>query len=116
MANGASYTVQPGDTLSGIAQKQLGDANRWPEIFVLNRGIIGDPNRIKPGQVLALPGATPTQPPPRLYTVRSGDTLSGIAQKQLGDANRWREIFKLNGDVISDPDRISPGQVLVLPA
>jgi nucleoid-associated protein YgaU len=55
-------------------------------------------------------------PPPRLYTVRQGDTLSGIAKKQLGDANRWPEIFELNGEVISDPDLIFPGQVLVLPA
>ena len=116
MANGASYTVQPGDTLSGIAQQNLGDANRWPEIFVLNRGIIRDPDRISPGQVLVLPGDTPMDPPPRLYTVRSGDTLSGIAQQHLGEANRWREIFELNGEVISDPNRIFPGQVLVLPA
>jgi nucleoid-associated protein YgaU len=115
MTNGASYTVRSGDTLSGIAQRQLGDADRWPEIFALNRGVIRDPGRISPGQVLVLPGATPMQPPPRLYTVRSGDTLSGIAQRQLGDADRWPEIFELNGEVISDPDRISPGQVLVLP-
>jgi nucleoid-associated protein YgaU len=40
----------------------------------------------------------------------------GIAKKQLGDANRWPEIFELNREVISDPDRIFPGQVLVLPA
>jgi LysM repeat protein len=76
LANGPSYTVQPGDTLSGIAEEQLGDANRWPEIFVLNRGIIRDPNRISPGQVLTLPGDTPIHPPPRLYTVRQGATLS----------------------------------------
>jgi nucleoid-associated protein YgaU len=116
MANGTSYTVQSGDTLSDIAEEQLGDANRWPEIFVLNRGTIRDPNRISPGQVLTLPGDTPMDPPPRLYTVRQGDTLSGIAKKHLGDANRWPEIFELNGEVISDPDRIFPNQVLVLPA
>jgi nucleoid-associated protein YgaU len=115
MANGASYTVQSGDTLSGIAQHQLGDASRWPEIFVLNRGIVRDPNKIVPGQVLLLPGDTPMHPPPRLYTVRSGDSLSGIAQQQLGEASRWPEIFDLNREVITDPDRIFPGQVLVLP-
>ena len=116
MANGRSYTVQRGDTLSGIAERELGDANRWPEIFVLNRRVIRDPDQIFPGQVLTLPGDTPMHPPPRLYTVQRGDTLSGIARQHLGDANRWPEIFDLNRDIISDPDQIFPGQVLVLPA
>ena len=49
-----------------------------------------------------------------VYVVQSGDTLSEIAQKQLGDASRWQEIFELNRALVSDPDQISPGQVLVL--
>lgn len=49
-----------------------------------------------------------------VYVVQSGDTLSKIAQEQLGDARRWREIFELNRALVSDPDKIFPGQVLVL--
>lgn len=49
------YMVQPGDTLSGIAEQQLEDARRWPEIFELNRDLISDPDKIFPGQVFALP-------------------------------------------------------------
>jgi peptidoglycan hydrolase-like protein with peptidoglycan-binding domain len=49
-----------------------------------------------------------------VYVVQSGDTLSEIAQEQLGDASRWREIFELNRALVSDPDEIFPGQVLVL--
>jgi nucleoid-associated protein YgaU len=108
-----TYKVKPGDTLSKIADQQLGDANRWPEIFVLNRPQIRHRDRISIGQVLTLP-ATPMQPPPKLYKVRRGDTLSQIAEQQLGDANRWPDIFALNRDIISDPDRITPGQVLVI--
>jgi nucleoid-associated protein YgaU len=74
---------------------------------VLNRDLISI------GQILTLP-TTPMQPPPKLYKVRRGDTLSGIVEQQLGDANRWPEIFRLNRDIISDPDRITPGQVLVI--
>jgi nucleoid-associated protein YgaU len=51
----------------------------------------------------------------RTYTVQSGDTLSGIAQQQLGDASRWPEIFERNREVLSNPDRIFPDQVLILP-
>ena len=49
-----------------------------------------------------------------VYVVQSGDTLSEIAQKQLGHASRWQEIFDLNRALVSDPDEIFPGQVLVL--
>jgi murein DD-endopeptidase MepM/ murein hydrolase activator NlpD len=61
-----TYTVQSSDTLSGIARRQLGDARRWPESFLLNRGI-RHPDRISPGQVLTLPVDTPTQPPSPLH-------------------------------------------------
>ena len=50
------------------------------------------------------------------YTIKSGDNLSDIAQEQLGDANRWKEIYELNKDVIGDnPDLIHPGKKLKLP-
>ena len=41
------------------------------------------------------------------YTIKSGDTLSDIAQEQLGDANRWNEIYALNKDVIGDDPDVS---------
>jgi nucleoid-associated protein YgaU len=109
-----TYKVKKGDTLSGIAAKQLGKADRWPEIFVLNRAKIRHRDRLTLGQVLTLPGATQIKPRPELYKVRKGDTLSGIAAKKLGDANRWPEIARLNRDIVPDPDEILPGQVLVI--
>lgn len=51
------------------------------------------------------------------YTVKRGDSLWKIAQKQLGDGTRWREIYQLNQGIIGpDPDRIYPGQVYNMPA
>ncbi|WP_127502754.1 LysM peptidoglycan-binding domain-containing protein [Actinoplanes solisilvae] len=111
-----TYTVKAGDTLISIAASQLGAANRWPQIYALNQALIRDPNRIFPGQVFVLPPQTPVGPIPRLHTVQPGDTLSGIAAAQLGAANRWPEIFALNRAIITNPDRIIPGQVLILPA
>jgi nucleoid-associated protein YgaU len=49
------------------------------------------------------------------YTVKAGDSLSKIAKHELGDANAYMEIFNLNRDQLSDPDKIQPGQVLKLP-
>ena len=51
----------------------------------------------------------------RTYTIEKGDTLSKIAKEQLGSANAWKKIFEANRDVLDDPDRIFPGQVIKLP-
>ncbi|HEY0180643.1 MAG TPA: LysM peptidoglycan-binding domain-containing protein [Dokdonella sp.] len=53
---------------------------------------------------------------PKTYTVEKGDSLSKIAKKLYGHANRWQAIFEANRDQIDDPDLIKPGQVLKLPA
>lgn len=49
------------------------------------------------------------------YTVRSGDNLWSIAEKQLGSGSRWKEIYNLNKDIISNPDIIQPGWNLKIP-
>ncbi|MFF2132368.1 hypothetical protein ACFVW1_44900 [Streptomyces olivochromogenes] len=62
---GATVTVQPGDYLSEIAQKELGDGAKWPKLFEASRdkpqpqGLpeITDPDVIYPGQQVTLPGA-----------------------------------------------------------
>jgi len=50
-----------------------------------------------------------------MHTVKSGDSLSAIAKKYLGDANRYPEIFKANQPMLTDPNMIYPGQVLRIP-
>ncbi|MFD9305777.1 LysM peptidoglycan-binding domain-containing protein [Streptomyces sp. NPDC060048] len=62
--------------------------------------------------------AAPVPPPKmqRTYTVRSGDSLSAIARRELGNEGRWRELYAMNKGVIgSNPDMIQPGMQLVLP-
>jgi len=49
------------------------------------------------------------------HTVTSGDTLSAIVQKYLGNASRYMEIFNANKPMLKDPDSIYPGQVLRIP-
>jgi hypothetical protein len=52
----------------------------------------------------------------KTYTVKAGDSLSKIAKLELGSSSKWNEIYKLNAKIIgSDPNRIKPGQKLVMP-
>jgi LysM repeat protein len=112
-----SYTVVPGDTLSGIAD-QYGVA--WQDLYAANTDVIGsDPNLIRPGMVLRVPGGSPAPAPVpagTTYTVVAGDTLWGIAVNFYGDGMRWSEIYNANVATIGgDPGLIIPGQVLTIP-
>jgi nucleoid-associated protein YgaU len=51
----------------------------------------------------------------KTYTVKAGDTLGAIAKAQLGDAGAYMKIFNANKDLLTDPDKIKPGQVLKIP-
>ena len=51
----------------------------------------------------------------KTYTVKAGDTLSKIAQTELGDLNRWREIWDLNRERVANANLIYPRLVLIMP-
>lgn len=126
LAAGPVWTVARYDTFWGIADKTLGDGRRYQEIVQLNVGVAQADGRavqdsstnLEIGWQLRLPAdaaAPPTTAPVvsvDQVTVQQGDTLSGIALDQLGDATRYPEIAALNG--ISDADLINPGQVIRL--
>ena len=52
---------------------------------------------------------------PKIYEVVSGDSLSKIAKREYGDANKWERIYEANRDVLKNPDKIYPGQKLKIP-
>ncbi len=111
------YTVGNGESLSQIAEKFLGSAIRWKEIAQFNG--IDKPHLLREGTRLRIPPQT--RPTPRVPAkvrgreckVKPSDTLTKIAARELGDANRWREIAKLNK--IDNPRQIREGQHLLLP-
>jgi nucleoid-associated protein YgaU len=80
--------------------------------------------RVKPGaqpqsggqQPQSTPQPTPAKASMRTYTVKSGDTLSEIAKRELGSPSKYMEIFNANRDQLTDPNMIKPGQVLKMPA
>ena len=96
------YTVKSGDTLSGIAS-QLGTT--YQKLAEING--IENPNLIYVGQKIKINGSTQKQKsnPAKTYTVKSGDTLSGIAAKY---GTTSANLAAKNG--IKNPDLIYPGQ------
>jgi nucleoid-associated protein YgaU len=121
------HVVANKETLSGIAKTYYGNAGLWRRIANANPRV--NPNILRPGTRLTIPAedpkssrpaatrevdpASPAPVPRRSYTVRSGDTLTGIATSELGAERRWQEIKKLNG---LPGDLVFPGQTLVLPS
>jgi lysozyme len=105
---GVTHVVQPGETLSGIAQKYGVDANALAEANnVVNR------NQLRVGQQLVVPGITAREAAAALgnvHTVQSGESLSAIAQQYGVSAE---EIISFNN--ISNPDAIYVGQELIIP-
>ena len=60
-------------------------------------------------------GAASSQGSQQTYTVKLGDTLSKIAKEFLGDPNAYMDIFNVNKDQLTDPNKIKPGQLLKIP-
>ncbi len=90
----------------GAEIADLRDAGTWSqaELAILSR-MEGEIRRVMASEM-----------PARTYTVKKGDTLSGIAYEHYGDWAMYRAIFRRNRDIIRDPNLIFIGQVLVLPA
>ncbi|MGJ8621539.1 MAG: LysM peptidoglycan-binding domain-containing protein [Yoonia sp.] len=68
---------------------------------------------VPPPGVIPEPAPEPTV---RRITVAAGDTLWALCEAQLGDPFRYVEVFEANRPLITDPDLILPGQVLIFPS
>ncbi len=67
------------------------------------------------GQTQAAGAATGGGQSTRTYVVQPGDSLSKVARQFYGNPNDYMRIFNANRDRIKDPNRIQPGQELVIP-
>ena len=108
--------------LQGVAPSEGAKNKVWDQIKLVNpnwsQELIADIT-VDPSAQRAPASQSGSQPPGpagRTYTVRSGDTLSRISQQFYGNANEYMKIFEANRDVLSDPSKISPGQMLKIPA
>lgn len=130
------YIVKKGDTLSLIASREVGSVRHLEAIRTLNPALREDGDRIFVGQRLILPviesqrasaGSRARTPAPvtarttapartQTYTVKKGDTLSQIAEREVGSIEFLTEIRSLNSALRDGKDRIMVGQRLVLPS
>ncbi len=92
----------------------MGKGLRWHELLAVNPGIV-DANHIVVGSQIYLPAAAASLRTATKITVREGDTLSKIAQTQLGHAGYSACIAQAN-PAVHDANLIFEGQVLLLPA
>jgi len=109
-----AVTVQRGDSLWKLAQQNLGNGSRWPELLAVNPRI-ANPGQIKAGAQLYLPARYATRVGVLKISVRKGDTLWHLAQTHFGRAASWPCIAGAN-PAIQDANRIYEGQELILPA
>ena len=103
-----------GEATSAQAKNQVWDQIKLvdPSFSDLTADITVDPNASQ--QQAGAPQAGPASGG-ETYTVKSGDTLSKIAKHFYGDANAYMDIFNANQDKLNDPNKIFPGQQLVIP-
>lgn len=69
----------------------------------------------KPKAAPTAPKAAPNNPYAQYYVVKKGDSLSKIAEEVYGDKMLYPKIFEANRDTLSDPNKIKPGQKLLIP-
>ena len=97
-------------TLSGYCDSQ---ATKEKAIILARK--VKTVKEVNVKDLLTEPVTKPVEEEAEFYTVQAGDSLSKIAKKFYGDANKYPLIFEANKDIIKDPNLIHPGQKLRIP-
>ncbi len=128
--------IQKGDTPAKLAKRELGSGTRYQEILDANPGLVA--TKLQAGKDIRIPvaaakapelpsepvrsaaGPLPGTPTPtaseRIYVVKKGDTLSSIASREMGSANKWRELLTANDDVLHGSTALKLNTKLRIPA
>lgn len=102
----------------GFADGKVAISGNAPSVEAMEKAVLIAGNVQGVSEVSADGVETPPQPQePKVeyYVIVSGDTLSGIAKRFLGNAMDYPKIFEANREVIKDPDLIYPGQKIRIP-
>lgn len=101
------YVMQSGDTLSALAFKFFGDAQKWPVLAEANAALLTSDKNVPVGAKIRVPCIW--------EAAQKGDTLASVAKRTLGDAGRWRRIAEANKPALPDPNKLAVGQLLAVP-
>jgi len=136
------HYVGEGESLWVIAQRYYGNGDYWRSIARANPKAVKPDGNVRVGVRLVIPNkagladqsgrlaektavkksnrssdrARGSAGSPRSYTVVPNDSLWVIAEKMLGDPNRWEEIFEANRKQLKHPEALQAGQRLKIPA
>jgi len=127
-----TYTVKGGDTISQVAERELGTFRRTAEILALNPDL--DPRNLREGTPLKMPARGKKAPasaggakaaeapaasgaavPGEYYVVQRGDRLTTISKRAYKTIERWPDIWAKNLAIIKDPEQPPPGAKILLP-
>jgi nucleoid-associated protein YgaU len=120
---GVTIRVPPVETLRGgksprasaeVARTDAPAMAASELVAVEARDVVGTGRRV---DVIETPAA-PTKPTDsgRVYVVKKGDTLTSIAQRELGSKGRWKDIVSANGGSLKDPAALAPGMKIRIPS
>ena len=131
LVDGVEYPhviIQEGETLWELAERRLGDGSRWREIVKADGSIFTEEEarNLQVGENVYLPSTVEPQPQttdnhilvdgveyPQI-TLQEGDTLWGLAERKLGDGNRWSEFGKPDGSRFTEEEarNLQPGETI----
>ncbi len=121
IANQLLARIQENANITGLTVNYNGDTDTVeltgtaPNQAEREKAILAAGNVQHVAQVIDHITVQEPEPESRMYTVKSGDTLSKIAKEMYGNANEYNKIFEANRPLLSHPDKIYPGQVLRIP-
>jgi len=133
------YTWKEGDSYRSIAQNYYGNVQKMTVLKRSNEGR----SDVQPGQQIFVPvfdtdvsmttseriapakvektgdakaaATTATATGSRVHVVKDGESLWKIAKVELGNGDRWKEIYEMNRDVLAKPEAVHKGQRLRIP-
>lgn len=137
------HQVRSGENYWSISKSQYGSSRYFAALAEWNKRTVPDPRQLRPGMTIELPPAadleslvataSPDGPAPPAstdtgadgffktakgeprYRVGRNETLSDIAQRTLGRASRWPQIYHLNKSILPSANRLPVGSILALP-